>query len=291
MRLALGLLSLAASVSAFAHPGGGIVALDANTVIAADPTGNAIWRFQKGKKPERLVTKFHGHWVTRGLDGHIYIEAMQESGGAWSSAAFRLDPKSGKPVEVAHRDELKSLLFAVDRDGSFVFPRDGRLVTRALDGKVAPFRGHGTAAKLELPFHEVTAMAWGPDQTLYSADGTVIRRFDLSGSASLVARIEGTPISATFYGAANKPRIWGLAVDDKKRVFAAVPDLGQVLRIDTDGTKDVIATRTDGWRATGVTTLGSSVFMLESNEANYDGPRVRVLRGDGSIEILGIAGQ
>ncbi|HSI71925.1 MAG TPA: hypothetical protein VK934_02010 [Fimbriimonas sp.] len=43
------------------------------------------------------MDRFHAHRMTRDLDGQIYIEAMQESGGARDSAVFSLDLASGKP--------------------------------------------------------------------------------------------------------------------------------------------------------------------------------------------------
>ena len=76
------LLLLVIPAVAVAHPGGGLVALNANTVIFGDSMYNAIWRLEKGKKPQAVMKNFHAHWTTRGLDGHIYSESFQEMGGA-----------------------------------------------------------------------------------------------------------------------------------------------------------------------------------------------------------------
>lgn len=67
-------------VVAAAHPGGGLIAMDANTVIFGDSMYNSVWRLEKGKKPRALIDKFHAHWTTRGLDGHIYSEEPTRAG-------------------------------------------------------------------------------------------------------------------------------------------------------------------------------------------------------------------
>lgn len=46
-------------VAVAAHPGGGLIALDVNTVIFGDSMYNAVWRLEKGRKPAALAKKFH----------------------------------------------------------------------------------------------------------------------------------------------------------------------------------------------------------------------------------------
>src|ERR687891_1679378 len=96
------MLLLIIPAAALAHPGGGLIALDANTVIFGDSMYNAVWRLEKGKKPRALVKNFHAHWTTRGLDGNIYSESFQEIGGA----AFRIDADGGKHVKVAEESQV-----------------------------------------------------------------------------------------------------------------------------------------------------------------------------------------
>ena len=72
MRTLFGLLVFYLAVSVFGHPGGGIVALSEDSALVADPTENFIWLVKKGSEPKRLVSKFHGHWMTRGRDGDLY---------------------------------------------------------------------------------------------------------------------------------------------------------------------------------------------------------------------------
>jgi len=275
------LFLLMLALPAFGHPGGGIVALSEDSAIFADPTENFIWLVERSREPKRLVSKFHGHWLTRGLDGRLYVEAFQESGGAWSSAAFRLDLPGAKLTEVAHRDELGALAFAVDGDGALVFQRGASLVSRR-DGRESPFRHHPDRPAVG----NVTAYVWGPAGELFYADRNQIRQIDRTGLTTLVAEIGGKVPEPRIWNATETPSIFSLAVDSTGTVLAAVPDLAQVYRIGKDRVPVEISGSEDGWRATGVATFGNSVFLLESDSRASTSPRVRIVRPDGRIEFL-----
>jgi len=266
---------------ALAHPGGGIVALSENSMVFADPTENILWRLDPGAEPKRILSRFHGHWLTRGLDGELYAEAFQESGGAWSSAAFRLDLATAKLTEIAHRDDLGALAFAVDRDGALVFQRGPLLVARRHGGEI-PFRPRAGQPVLT----NVTAYAWGAGGGLYYADRSQVRRVDPDGNTDLVASFTGQVLEPKIWNATDTPSIFGLAVDDAGAVLAAVPDLGKIYRVGKDGVPVEIPSSKDGWRATGVSALAGSVFLLESDPRASTSPRVRILRPDGRTEIL-----
>jgi hypothetical protein len=283
MKSLFGLLVFMLSTVGLAHPGGGIIALSENSAIIADSVENFIWLVEKGEEPKRLVSKFHGHWLTRGFDGNLYAEAFQESGGAWSSAAFRLELPTARLTEIAHRDQLGVLVFAVDRDGSLVFQRRGSLVSRR-NGKESPFRSSANEPKLE----EVTAYAWSREGDLVFADRNRIRRTDSKGVTSLIAEIEGKVLEPKIWNATDTPSVFGLAVDNAGSVLAAVPGLAKVYRIEKDHPLREIARGEDGWRATGVAVFGDSIFLLESDSRASTSPRVRILRGNGTIELLTI---
>lgn len=165
MKSAFAVLVFVLAAGVFGHPGGGIISLSEDSALIADPTENFIWLVKKGAEPKRVVSKFHGHWMTRGRDTNIYVEAFGESGGAWSSAAFRLEVATGKLKEIAHRDDLKGKAFAVDRDGGIVFQRGAGLVSRK-NGMESPFRPWASEPKLE----DVTALVWSKEGDLVFAD-------------------------------------------------------------------------------------------------------------------------
>ena len=103
----------------------------------------------------------------------------------------------------------------------------------------------------------------------------------------VVAPVDGKLIQPQIWNSTGAPRIWSIATDSRKRIYTALPDIGQVVRIDPDGSQHVVDRSAGGWRVTAVATFGDSVFLLESSDSTNDGQRVRVLRGSGKMELLG----
>lgn len=283
MKIFSALLLLLLPITVAAHPGGALIALDANTVIFGDPMNNVVWRLQTGKKPLALATKFHVHWTTLGLDGNIYSESFQEMGGA----LFRIDLKGGKPVKVAEESDLNVPVFVVGKRGEIIFQRGSQIVERSSDGTLKRFRGAGEITKGEPALGQVIAYHWAADETLYLSDGHYLRRIGSDGVVRQVARFDGKLLEPQIWNSTGAPRIWSISSDSRKRIYVALPDLGQVVRIDTDGTKHIIERYVSGWRVTAVATFGDSVFLLESSDRSNDGQRVRVMRGSSPAELMG----
>jgi hypothetical protein len=275
------ILLFLATVAA-AHPGGGLIALDANTVVFGDSANNVLWRMEKGKKPEALFNKFHVHWLTLGLDGNIYAESFQEMGGA----LFRIDLGGTKHEKIVEQADLNTPVFAVGKEGEIIFQKDRLLMQRSVDGTVTPFRG----SKIEQGqprLQQVIAYAWAPDGTLYLSDGARLRLVGSDGIVRLVFEIGGTLLEPKIWNSTGTPRIWSIAVDSRKRIYTALPDIGQVIRIDPNGSHHVIDQYPGEWRVTAVATFGDAVFLLESSDKRNVGQRVRVIRGAGKAELFG----
>jgi len=283
MRFIRALLLLIIPIAAAAHPGGGLIAVDANTVIFGDSMYNAVWRLEKGKKPQALMKNFHAHWTTRGLDNQIYSESFQEMGGA----AFRIDLNSGRHLKIAEESHVGTLVFAVGKRGELIFQKGLQIMEWSPAGTVKQFRGSGAVAKGEPALQQVIAYYWASDGTLYLSDGGHLRRVGSDGVVRLVARIDGQLLKPKIWNSTGAPRIWSIAVDERRRIFTALPDIGQVVRIDTDGSQHVIDRSVGGWRVTAVATFGDSVFLLESSDSTNAGQRVRVIRGSGKVELMG----
>jgi sugar lactone lactonase YvrE len=152
---------------------------------------------------------------------------------------------------------------------------------------VTPFRGAGEVAKGEPPLQQVIAYHWASDGTLYLSDGSHLRTVGNDGIVRLVTRVDGKLLEPKIWNSINAARIWSIAIDDRKRIYTALPDIGQVVRIDPDNSQHVVDRSTGGWRVTAVATFGDSLFMLESSDSSNAGQRVRVLRSSGAIELLG----
>ena len=283
MKAIRALLLLIIPVAVAAHPGGGLIALDLNTVIFGDSMNNAVWRLEKGKQPQALVTKFHAHWTTHGLDGQIYSESFQEIGGA----LFRIDLGGAKPFKVAEESDVNALVFAVGKRGELIFQKSAQIMERSADGTVKRFPGSGEVAKGEPPLQQVIAYHWATDETLYLSDGSHLRRVGNDGVVRLVARVDGNLIEPKIWNSIGAPRIWCIAIDERRRIYVALPDLGQVVRIDSDGSQHVVDRSVGGWRVTAVATFGDSVFLLESSDSTNAGQRVRVMRDSATTEFLG----
>jgi len=277
------LLFLLLPIAVAAHPGGGLIAVDMNTVIFGDSTYNTVWRLEKGRKPQALVKNFHAHWTTRGLDGHVYSESFQQMGGA----LFRIPLDGGKHVKVAGESDVQALVFAVGRRGELIFQKAAQIMARSADGTMRRFRGSGEVAKGEPPLQQVIAYHWAADEILYLSDGNNLRRVGSDGVVRLVARVDGKLIEPKIWNSTGAPRIWSIATDARKRIYTALPDTGHVVRIDPDGSQHVIDQSAGGWRVTAVATFGDSVFLLESSDSTNAGQRVRVIRGTGKVEMLG----
>lgn len=283
MRVIRALLLLIIPVAVAAHPGGGLIALDANTVIFGDSMYNSVWRLEHGKKPQALAKKFHAHWTTRGLDGYIYSESFQEMGGA----LFRIDLGGGKPVKIAEESDVNSPVFAVGKHGELIFQKSAQIMERTAAGSVRRFRGLGEVAKEDQPLQQVIAYHWAADETLYLSDGAHLRRVGNDGVVKLVTRVDGKLLEPKIWNSTGAARIWSIATDERKRIYLALPDIGQVVRIDSDGSQHVVHRNDHGWRVTAVATFGDSVFLLSSSDSTNAGQRVHVLRGSGKVEFLG----
>ena len=283
MRAIRALFFLSIPITVAAHPGGGLIALDLNTVIFGDSMYNAVWRLEKSRKPQALVKNFHAHWTTRGLDGHVYSESFQEMGGA----LFRIPLDGGKHVKIAEESDIDVLVFAVGKRSELIFQKAGQIMERFADRTTKPFRGAGRVAKGEPPLQQVIAYHWSDDETLYLSDDNHLRRVGTDGVVRVVARVDGNLIQPKIWNSTGAPRIWSIATNARKQIYTALPDIGHVVRIDPDGSQHVVDRSTGGWRVTAVATFGDSVFMLESSDSTNAGQRVRVLRGSGTVELLG----
>jgi hypothetical protein len=126
---------------------------------------------------------------------------------------------------------------------------------------VRRFRGSGEIAKGEPSLQQVIAYHWA-DETLYLSDGNYLRRAGADGVLRLVARVDGKLIQPKIWNSTGAPRIWSIAADGRKRIYTALPDIGEVVRIDPDGSQHVV-------------------------DSTNAGQRVRVIRGSGAVELLG----
>ncbi|MBS1713084.1 MAG: hypothetical protein JST30_01970 [Armatimonadetes bacterium] len=271
-----------------AHPGNGIVALSATSVLTGDALHNGIWRFEAGVKPKKLVDRFHCHWVTKGLDGRLYAETLHESGGAWRSSVHRLKPDGRYDRAVTSSVDALHGVFLVDKEGSLVHQEKGVLVTDR-GGRTSLFRGSGSPEGKLGALGQVRALAWGPDGDLYASDGARILKAGRDGVLRLHAQIGGTVSDKLYADDRGRPNVWSLTVGSDGSLYAAVPSIGRVVRIARDGRQTVVSKSEGGWATTGVACHGKTVFLLESRTVgnSNEGPRVRSVGAGGTVTLVG----
>lgn len=286
------ILGSAFALRVLAHPGNGIVALGFGRVLTGDAVGNGVWLFELGKPPKRQTDHFHCHWLTRGLDGKLYAENQAESNGRWTASHFRLDGLGTKPARLGTAP-LAHSIFTVDRQGRVVSVDAGRVKVRSRSGELTPFRGNGKVAGGDPPLESVTALVWGPREVLYLADGPHIRKIGADGTVRLVTTFSGPATVPMYGGRGGAARIWGLAVDESGKIYAALASHGLVVSIDASGKRNVVSSgQSTGWLATGVAIGDGSLYLLETKlEGNRNlGPRVRLRDPSGKWFVMGTVG-
>lgn len=281
------LLAAAASAS-WSHPGNGLVVLASDQVLTGDAVHNGLWLFTPNRTPQRLLDRFHCHWVTKGLDGHIYAETLGESGGAWKSAVHRLKQDGSYDRSIESRVDAIHGVFLVDEKGGLVYWNKGRVVCKRDRSKEVPFRGSGLTAKGVAPLKSIKAMAWGPGGFLWVSDGARILSAGRDGVFRLYAALQGAPTNALYAAPDGKNLVWSLAVSPAGTVFAAVPSMGAVVKVLPNKVQQVVHRAADGWAVVGLSERKGSLYLLESKTTESDnyGPRVRKL-SRGSIFDFG----
>jgi hypothetical protein len=271
-----------------AHPGNGIIALSATSVITGDAIHNGIWKFQLGKNPNKLTggATFHCHWVTRGQDGNLYGETLGRRQGTWKDTAYRLDAFGKNPQEIASDAEGIFGIFAVGRSGEIIH-QVGKTLVSWKNAKDTSFRGSKAIPEISA----VTAFAWGPQEALFFSEGANVWQMGKDGNIRKVAAFVERASVSLYAGANGAPKIWGLTVDSRGRIWVALPSNGKVVRIDLDGSRHIVSRGSDGWEATGVAVFDEDVFLLESKTVGKvnEGPRVRIVHRNGRSESLGVA--
>jgi hypothetical protein len=269
--------------------GNGIIAESETSAITGDAISNGVWRFEIGKSPARLADKFHCHWVTRGLDGKLYAETLHERGGAWETAIYRLDDRGAVTTPIASGVDASHGIFLVDAAGAVVYQSGDRLVVDGPNGMTKPFRSAGTLAGGHGTLGSVKAMTWGADGALYASDGNRVLRAGPDGVLKEVAKLEEPVVEKLYAGDGGQAIAWGLAVDERGTIYAAVPAFGKTLKIGRDGKQAVVARSDNGWVAIGVAVSKGTVFLLESKTTarNNFGPRVRVVTAAGTSRLIG----
>jgi hypothetical protein len=153
--------------------------------------------------------------------------------------------------------------------------------------------GQGTEAR----FAGINAMRFGPDGSIYVVDGDAIRRVSLDGKVTTLSRDikvekpEDQPFDNGNPSVSN--RLYGLDVGRDGAVYVAYHGNRRVLKLN--GSKaEVVYRSTKPWSPVGVALWDEKIVIKESGlepGSSQAGPRIRLLRPDGTLTTIATVGK
>lgn len=272
-----------------AHPPYGLVADPAGNVYFSDL--KTVWRLSRDGRLSVFrpaVPDTHVHELAMAPDGGIYgdqnhYDPRQERfyTGLWHRT---LAGAERAIVPMTDRAPRGAGVWQ-DKDGNrYVTQWRGRgdrrtvLLRRRPNGQVDVLfdAGRGAPRPESHSVESMGGMAFGPDGSLFFADGGVLRRLAPDGAVT------------SLYDQPEHSSLRGIAVAPDGRVLAADMSAKLVLAVATDGTTSILYQETEGWLPTAVALDGDRLLVLEAN-AIHEEPvdRVRVIEvKDGRGQVI-----
>jgi len=268
---------VAASFTAAAHPGSGIVVDAQGNVFFQDGVARTIWKIDPQGKVTAHYDKLGGHWMaldTKGKFTRADLKLVE-----WIAPAL-IVADGGAPI-------------TMNTDGNLYYGLDlsstGQVsvgMTRIFpDGRQEPFALE-FAKRIE-PLG-ITGLTSGADGTLYVACLTSVFKVKTDGTFTTLvdlALLKGCEQDApTSF-------LRGLDVDAQGTVYVAATGCRGVVKITAAGKVETVLKAERPWSPTGVAVRGDDVYVLEYTNANghfTEGwlPRVRKLSRDGKVTTL-----
>lgn len=291
---------------AAAHPAWGIVIDPQGRVVFSEVETNTIWRIENGR-PVALLRGKHSHEIYIDAAGNLYGEHLEyrPAGERWILSLWKLTPQ-GRDVEILPPTDTVELPEGLgplrDRQGNswafrgpFQRVNDLVLYRWSATGEAVAVaggpRGHADGQGAAARFTGAQGKAFGPDGALYVTDGGTVRRITLEG---VVTTLGGNPLAGVSHG--ERPRLFGLTVDERGNVFVADYDHRSVREIGVDGRVREPWRSGPLWAPTGVAAAGGSLYILEARPemlALPAGPFARVWRlgPNGAKTLLATLGE
>jgi hypothetical protein len=271
--------TLAATNSAFGHPGSGIV-VDSQGNVYFTHTGHGVGKIDPQGKRSYIHESKGGHWLCLDPEGSFsqtqpkYFERITPAGA--KPALIFAD--GGSPVAVLNDGNL---YYASNNESK---TPGGLQVTRmSIDGVTSVFTPELARVTEKLG---ITGLAPGPEGILYVACPNAVLKLKMDGTFTVLASEIHLKDCDVDYPDHNPnmllPSLRGLAVDENRTVFAAGVGCRAVVRISPDGKVATISKAERPWSPTGVAVHRGEVYVLEYTNANgspNEGwwPRIRKL--------------
>jgi sugar lactone lactonase YvrE len=267
----------AASFTAVAHPGSGIVIDAQGNIFFQDSAARTIWKIDPHGKVTAHHDKLGGHWMALDAKGKFARAGLKLV--EWVAPAL-IVADGGAPISVNTDGNLYYGLGVSSTGQASVG------ITRIFpDGKQEPFAPDfaGHIEKLG-----ITGLASGPDGTLYVACLTGVLKVKTDGTFTTLAN---PVVMKDCDQDAPTSFLRGLDVDSHGTVYAAASGCRSVVKITAEGKVETVLKAERPWSPTGIAVQGDDVYVLEYTNANghlSEGwlPRVRKLGRDGKVTTL-----
>ena len=141
----------------------------------------------------------------------------------------------------------------------------------------------------------ITALASGPDQSVYAGTWAGLVKVYLRGSVAVIKHplmVPGCDVDFADHKPGNKlPFVRGVAVLSDGTIFAAATSCHAVVRVSPSGNVETILRAERPWSPTGIALHGRDLYVLEYTNANGPAkegwrPRIRVVDAGGHVSTL-----
>lgn len=307
--IVLATLVLILSPDVAAHPATGIVLDRAGNIFFSDL--ETIWKIDISGKLSVFRAGVSGRHVHElAIDGqdNIYgadysYEAPKYISDVWKMTPagkfeYLLEPTDNPPRATSIWRDREGNNYWIDQNNHT--KTQTLLLRRSPDGKVTTLAGSayghadgkGSAAK----FSSVGGVAFGPDGSLYLADGASVRKVTMDGTVTTLAsgldartREDKPAALVGSYG-----NLAGVAIDSGSNVYVADAGNRRLIKINGAGKVDVLLRTDPPFFPYGVVAgPGGDIYVLEVGftlPSTTSGPRVRKISADGKSTILAMIG-
>jgi hypothetical protein len=295
-----------------AHPASGIVVDRKGQVYFSDL--ETVWKIDAQGKLSVFrpgVSGRHVHELTIDDQDNICGEdvSYEPATKKWISDVWKMTPKGELTYLVAPTtDPPRGMSMWRDREGNTYFIDQNNhlkqrtlLLRRTPAGEVITFAGgaygHKDGEGTDAQFSSVGGITFGPDGSLYLADGAFVRKVTMDGNVTTLAK------DLTSRTAEDKPTLFGglygslagLTAGPTGTVYVADAGNRRLLKINPDG-KVEVALRVDPpfFPNGAFATTAGDVYVLEVGFTLPNissGPRVRKMTPDGKNVILAVVGE
>ena len=277
-----------------AHPASGIVVDRQGNIFFID-SRHAVYRIDPHHTTTIVKSVSDGHWLALDELGRFahanpkYFERLTPLG----AIPVLIYAGGGAPITVAGDGAL--YYGSGESNGDPMFPGGLDLSRIQPSGKQSNVSD--TLRKFLASWDDgVTALAAGPDQSVYVGTWTGLLKVSSLGAVAVIKRpltIPECDVDFADHKPGNKlPFVRGVAVLPDGTIFAAATSCHAVVRISRSGDIETILRSERPWSPTGLALHGRDLYVLEYTNANgpaTEGWRPRIRMIDPAGHVIAIA--